>query len=374
MPTPATARSSWTARASIVTALGYRLEPGITRFPPNATEISIAREGKVTVTLAGDSANVQVGQIELMRFVNKAGLQAIGDNLFLETPASGTPQNGNPSTDGFGDLQQGNLEMSNVETVDETLRPDRRAARLRDERQGHHRGRPDAAVHLADAALRRAMMRFAVSFLFLALAAAPWAAPAAAQSYAQPRLKAQVVAAGDIVRVGDMIENAGLAADKPIFRAPDLGQTGAVPARAVLDAVRPFGLIAVDARGIVEVIAVVHQSRVIRRRPTSRRDIVDRADRAPQCRRRNLKIAFDRDVRPIEFTAMANGEVPTGPTRHRPTIRFLAPLRRDLRFGRQCARAEWRYTGAAVETRSRPPVRDGPPARARRRDQGRRHR
>ena len=87
-------------------------------------------------------------------------------------------------------------------------------------------------------------MRFAVSFLFLALAAAPWAAPAAAQSYAQPRLKAQVVVAGDIVRVGDMIENAGLAADKPIFRAPDLGQTGAVPARAVLDAVRPFGLIA----------------------------------------------------------------------------------------------------------------------------------
>ena len=60
-----------------------------------------------------------VGQIELAMFVNKAGLQAIGDNLYLETPASGTPQIGTPSTDGFGDLQQGNLEQANVEAVSE---------------------------------------------------------------------------------------------------------------------------------------------------------------------------------------------------------------------------------------------------------------
>ena len=64
------------------------------------------------------------------------------------------------------------------------------------------------------------------------------------------RLKPAVTVAGDIVRIGDLIENAGLAANTPIFRAPDLGQTGAVPARAVLDAVRPYGLIAVDMRGI----------------------------------------------------------------------------------------------------------------------------
>ena len=55
----------------------------------------------------------------LSMFVNKSGLQAIGDNLFLETPASGTPQNGTPSIDGFGDLQQGNLEQANVEAVKE---------------------------------------------------------------------------------------------------------------------------------------------------------------------------------------------------------------------------------------------------------------
>ena len=93
-------------------------------------------------------------------------------------------------------------------------------------------------------------MRFAVLVSLPRARGGPSAAPAAAQSYAQPRLKAQVVVAGDIVRIGDLIENAGLAADTPIFRAPDLGQTGAVPARAVLDAVRPYGLIAVDARGI----------------------------------------------------------------------------------------------------------------------------
>jgi flagellar basal-body rod protein FlgG len=66
-----------------------------------------------------DTTPTQLGQIELSMFVNKSGLQAIGDNLYLETPASGTPQNGTPNTDGYGDLQQGNLEQANVEPVKE---------------------------------------------------------------------------------------------------------------------------------------------------------------------------------------------------------------------------------------------------------------
>src|ERR1043166_48885 len=81
------------------------------------------------------------------------------------------------------------------------------------------------------------MMRTAISILLLALGAAP----ALAQS--GPRLKAQAIVASDVVRIGDLVENAGVAANTPIFRAPDLGQTGAVPARAVIDAVRPYGLI-----------------------------------------------------------------------------------------------------------------------------------
>src|SRR5256714_8636853 len=74
-------------------------------------------------------------------------------------------------------------------------------------------------------------------------------APAAAQA----RLKAHATVASDIVRIGDLIENAGIAANTPIFRAPDLGQTGTVPSQAVLDAVHPYGLITVDTRGISEV-------------------------------------------------------------------------------------------------------------------------
>ena len=185
-------------------------------------------------------------------------------------------------------------------------------------------------------------MRFAVSFLFLV--AAPWAAPAAAQSYAQPRLKAQVVVAGDIVRVGDMIENAGLAADKPIFRAPDLGQTGAVPAHAVLDAVRPFGLIAVDARGIEEVV-VTHQSRVMAPPDIEARIVAALTARHNVGKAESLKISFDREVRPIEL-AMAKGEPALTRFSYDPFSR-----RFDVTFELPGnARAQWRYTGSAVET------------------------
>src|ERR1043165_3745558 len=100
------------------------------------------------------------------------------------------------------------------------------------------------------------MMRTAVSILLLALGAAP------ALGQTGPRLKAQAIVASDVVRIGDLVENAGVAANTPVFRAPDLGQTGAVPARAVIDAVRPYGLIAIDTRGLSEV-AVTHASRTI---------------------------------------------------------------------------------------------------------------
>jgi flagellar basal-body rod protein FlgG len=102
----------------LVTAHGYVVQPGIT-LPQNASSITINAQGQVSVTLPGTNASTAVGQIELSMFVNKAGLQATGDNLFMETPASGTPQNGTPGGEGFGDLQQGNLEQANVEAVKE---------------------------------------------------------------------------------------------------------------------------------------------------------------------------------------------------------------------------------------------------------------
>ena len=190
------------------------------------------------------------------------------------------------------------------------------------------------------------MMRTAVSIFFLGLSLAPATAQVTgAVGYAQPRLKAQVTVAGDIVRIGDMIENAGLAADKPIFRAPDLGQTGAVPARAVLDAVRPHGLIAVDARGITEV-AVTRQSRIIAAADIEARIAAALASRYNVGQADSLKIAFDRDVRPIELAVTANSELAL--TR----ISYDTSSRRfDVTFEfAGNARAQWRYTGSAVET------------------------
>jgi flagellar basal-body rod protein FlgG len=106
------------AQGRLVTPQGYAVQPAIT-IPQNATSITINGQGQVSATVPGSTTPTVLGQLGLTRFVNKAGLQAIGDNLFTETPASGTPQDGTPSTDGYGDLLQGSLEQANVEAVSE---------------------------------------------------------------------------------------------------------------------------------------------------------------------------------------------------------------------------------------------------------------
>jgi flagellar basal-body rod protein FlgG len=106
------------AQARLVTAQGYVIQPGIT-FPQNSHSITINAQGQVSAVVGTDTAPTQLGQLDMANFINKAGLQAIGDNLFLETPASGAPQVGQPNTEGYGDLQQGNLEVANVEAVSE---------------------------------------------------------------------------------------------------------------------------------------------------------------------------------------------------------------------------------------------------------------
>ncbi len=106
------------AQGRIVTSQGYVVQPGLT-VAQNARNLTINQQGQVSAILPGETVPTTVGQVELSMFVNKAGLNAIGDNLYMETPASGTPQNGTPGTDGFGDLLQGNLEQANVEAVKE---------------------------------------------------------------------------------------------------------------------------------------------------------------------------------------------------------------------------------------------------------------
>jgi flagellar basal-body rod protein FlgG len=102
----------------VVTAQGNPVQPTIT-IPQNSSQITINGQGQLTVMLPGSTTPTLVGQIGLTRFINKAGLQPIGDNLFVDTPASGTPQDGIANTDGFGDMLQSNLETANVEVVSE---------------------------------------------------------------------------------------------------------------------------------------------------------------------------------------------------------------------------------------------------------------
>jgi flagellar basal-body rod protein FlgG len=104
----------------IVTALGYTLSPNIT-IPQGALSVTIGADGTVSVLTSGSSAPTQVGQIQLADFVNPTGLQAIGKNLYLESAASGSPQVGNPGSNGIGSLVQGALESSNVNVVEELV-------------------------------------------------------------------------------------------------------------------------------------------------------------------------------------------------------------------------------------------------------------
>lgn len=102
----------------IVSAQGYQLQPGMT-VPQDAISITVNQSGEVLVALPGQVATQNIGQIQLANFINPAGLEGIGDTLFLETDASGTPVTGNPDTDEFGEIRQGALENSNVNVVEE---------------------------------------------------------------------------------------------------------------------------------------------------------------------------------------------------------------------------------------------------------------
>jgi flagellar basal-body rod protein FlgG len=102
----------------IVTHDGYVVQPGIT-VPTNAVDVTINASGQVQVKLDNQVTLTNAGQIQLAVFPNAAGMEAIGDNLLIETPASGTPSLGSPGSVGFGSILQGFLETSNVNAVEE---------------------------------------------------------------------------------------------------------------------------------------------------------------------------------------------------------------------------------------------------------------
>ena len=102
----------------IVTDKGYTVAPGVA-VPANALSITVNPQGQVQASVPGQTAPQTLGQLELVRFPNEAGLNALGDNLLTETASSGSPQAGVPGSTGYGSIQQGYLETSNVNPVEE---------------------------------------------------------------------------------------------------------------------------------------------------------------------------------------------------------------------------------------------------------------
>ena len=108
------------ASGQMVTASGYTVQPTIT-IPSNAQSVTVGTDGTVSVALPGQSAPTQVGTIQLSDFVNPAGLQPMGQNLFLESGASGSASAGTAGLNGLGTVMQGAVESSNVNVVEELV-------------------------------------------------------------------------------------------------------------------------------------------------------------------------------------------------------------------------------------------------------------
>ncbi|MDO9372745.1 MAG: flagellar basal-body rod protein FlgG [Gammaproteobacteria bacterium] len=108
------------SQGQLVTASGYLLQPGIT-IPQNTLSITIGADGVVSARLPGSTASTQVGNLQLADFMNPAGLQPIGGNLYVASTASGTAQAGTPGLNGLGTLVQGSVESSNVNVVEELV-------------------------------------------------------------------------------------------------------------------------------------------------------------------------------------------------------------------------------------------------------------
>ena len=108
------------ANGGVVTSSGFPLTPALT-IPGTAQSITVGQDGTVTITVPGQAAPQTVGQIQLASFVNAGGLEAKGDNLYVESAASGTPNTNAPGTNGVGLINQGYLETSNVNVVEELV-------------------------------------------------------------------------------------------------------------------------------------------------------------------------------------------------------------------------------------------------------------
>jgi len=177
--------------------------------------------------------------------------------------------------------------------------------------------------------------------------AAPLADAAAAQT-AKPALRDAVTVTSDIVRIGDLVENAGAVADVAIFRSPDLGTTGAVETSRVVDAIRQYQLIDIDTRGLAELV-VTRASRAISPQEISARVAQALSEQCGLGKAADISVNYDREPRALQVEPNAVGELQVRALACDPrTTRFDVTL--DLPTSAELHRHPARFTGTALET------------------------
>ena len=192
------------------------------------------------------------------------------------------------------------------------------------------------------------MIRLMIASVVLLLALGGAVAAQTPSSAAIPALKADVTVTGDIVTIGDLVENAGPVANVPIFRAPDLGTTGAVATDRILDAIRPHQLIGIDTHGLAEVV-VTRASRAITTREISARIAQALGGQYGFGNARDIQINFDGDVRTLQVEPNASGELRILALSYDPrTTRFDVTL--DMPDSMALQRQPARYSGTAIDT------------------------
>jgi flagella basal body P-ring formation protein FlgA len=197
------------------------------------------------------------------------------------------------------------------------------------------------------AAMIRSIL-LAAPVMLIALAAPAMAQSAGAASAAGPTLKASATVMGEIVRIGDLVENAGAVADVPIFRAPDLGQTGSVPVASVLDAVRGHHIIGLDSRGLSEV-AVTRAARAITPKDVEARILQALAGKYGLPDSSNLAVVLDNEVRTFLVEPTATGELAVIRLTYEPrTARFDVAF--ELPGSLVARRLPLHFTGSLSET------------------------
>jgi flagellar basal body P-ring formation protein FlgA len=181
-----------------------------------------------------------------------------------------------------------------------------------------------------------------------AMAAAAVGGAAAQTATATPALRASITVTGDVVRIGDLIENAGAVADVPIFRSPDLGTRGAVATDRIVEAIRPHQLIDIDTRGLAEVV-VTRASRAIPAQEISADVTQALAGHFGLGDAQNLTVTFDRDVHTLAVEPNATGDLQVLELTYDPrSARFDVTF--DLPSSAALHRQPARYTGTAIET------------------------